>query len=109
MLIPLLFCNYLALDDLEPDIAFDFLLHCSPEHFIAVIDLVAKENQGFYTAEWTYNSAHDELMEQVNDSISAFLDEKPSLSEKIHSATCRSKEAILSSLHQKDSAFTPHR
>ena len=57
------------------------MLHCSPEEFITVVDIMAKENQGYYTACWL-----PESMEPISDSIRVFLTKKPSLDAKIETA-----------------------
>lgn len=83
------------LDDMTPAEAYRFLLDCPVDIFISIVDVVARVNQEYYTAEWGPESGHDEVINQVNQSIEEFLHEKPSLDAQIRAAAGISGEANL--------------
>ena len=60
--------------EMTPEQAFGYLLQCSTESFITLVDSVAKTNQDYYTAEWGPETNHDEVMENLFNSMEEFLD-----------------------------------
>lgn len=66
--------GYAFLDDMDADTAYDFLLHCPTETFISLVDVVAKENQSYYTSEWNHET--DERMDKLNEEVKQFNSSK---------------------------------
>lgn len=93
------FSGIMFFNNLSPDDAFNFLLHCPADEFIAVVDVVAKENQGYYTAEWGPDSGHEELMDKISMSIDAFLREpsRPSIAQPQEIPVSQKIESDISS------------
>lgn len=90
--------NY-YLENMSPDDAYNYLLQCTNEEFISVVDVVAKDNQEYYTASWLR-----ETTDGVNASIRAFLESGSSLEDKIQQANAR----VVSSL-ENESLTAPTR